>query len=312
MKQAPLEQEPMDQPQAKSMTSYLGRLSSAAEEYFAQHPETAEILEIKEIRFTASAIFNHLTDRPHLQQKVADLVDYSPSRWLLTQEIPEVRARRAIHRRPDMNYEPKADDPYEWARGSCLQGICFSGGGIRSATFNLGVLQGLAKFRILNHFDYLSSVSGGGYIHKWFAAWVKREEKEQRVRAKRTGPPEKYAPGSGFQEVENRLVPLPSNKNYPAHPEPIRWLRRYSNYLTPQKGLFTGDTWVAIVIWLRNTFLNQLILISGLFFLLLFPHLTARSILSVPPACSIIASVALFLIAVSTIAIELHREYRRI
>ncbi len=44
-----------------------------------------------------------------------------------------------------------------------LIGLAFSGGGIRSATFNLGVLQGLEKSGLLRHVDYLSSVSGGGY-----------------------------------------------------------------------------------------------------------------------------------------------------
>jgi len=41
-----------------------------------------------------------------------------------------------------------------------LAGLAFSGGGIRSATFNLGVLQGLAKFNKVRTFDYLSTVSG--------------------------------------------------------------------------------------------------------------------------------------------------------
>ena len=45
-----------------------------------------------------------------------------------------------------------------------LTGLALSGGGIRSATFNLGVIQALAKNGILKNVDYLSTVSGGGYI----------------------------------------------------------------------------------------------------------------------------------------------------
>lgn len=45
-----------------------------------------------------------------------------------------------------------------------LVGLALSGGGIRSATFNLGVVQALAKHGILKHVDYLSTVSGGGYL----------------------------------------------------------------------------------------------------------------------------------------------------
>lgn len=43
-------------------------------------------------------------------------------------------------------------------------GLALSGGGIRSATFCLGVIRALAKNRVLHQFDYLSTVSGGGYI----------------------------------------------------------------------------------------------------------------------------------------------------
>src|SRR5690348_11498112 len=45
-----------------------------------------------------------------------------------------------------------------------LSALCLSGGGIRSATFNLGVIQGLAQFGLLSGFDFLSTVSGGGYL----------------------------------------------------------------------------------------------------------------------------------------------------
>src|SRR5206468_1175250 len=52
--------------------------------------------------------------------------------------------------------------------------LCLSGGGIRSATFALGVLQGLARAGLLGRFHYLSTVSGGGYIGSWLTAWSHR------------------------------------------------------------------------------------------------------------------------------------------
>jgi hypothetical protein len=52
----------------------------------------------------------------------------------------------------------------EWRGRSPQLGIALSGGGIRSASFCLGVLQALANQRVLQKFDYLSTVSGGGYI----------------------------------------------------------------------------------------------------------------------------------------------------
>lgn len=45
-----------------------------------------------------------------------------------------------------------------------LVGLALSGGGIRSATFGLGVLEGLKSLGLLKKIDYLSTVSGGGYI----------------------------------------------------------------------------------------------------------------------------------------------------
>ncbi|UTA48163.1 patatin-like phospholipase family protein [Simiduia sp. 21SJ11W-1] len=51
-------------------------------------------------------------------------------------------------------------------------GLAFSGGGIRSACFHLGVLQALQASGKLREVDYLSSVSGGGYIGACFQ-WLK-------------------------------------------------------------------------------------------------------------------------------------------
>src|ERR1044071_2261653 len=67
-----------------------------------------------------------------------------------------------------------AKDPIARAHEKQLVGLAFSGGGIRSATFNLGVLQSLARLKLLGKFDYLSTVSGGGYIGGWLLAWMDR------------------------------------------------------------------------------------------------------------------------------------------
>jgi hypothetical protein len=56
-------------------------------------------------------------------------------------------------------------------------GVALSGGGIRSATFCLGVFQALAEHGLLGKIDYLSTVSGGGYFGSFLGrlftrAWV--------------------------------------------------------------------------------------------------------------------------------------------
>lgn len=52
----------------------------------------------------------------------------------------------------------------KWRGQEPCVGLALSGGGIRSATYCLGVLQALAYRRALPQVDYLSTVSGGGYI----------------------------------------------------------------------------------------------------------------------------------------------------
>ena len=138
-------------------------------------------------------------------------------------------------------------------------GLALSGGGIRSATFNLGVLQALAELKLLQRIDYLSTVSGGGYIGGWLAAWTWR-----------------LRDSGGFREVQHRLATNRVNQEEDNEPPPIRFLRMFSNYLTPKLGLFSGDTWTMVGIYLRNTLLNQVTVLALVAAVLLMPHLAVR------------------------------------
>lgn len=64
-------------------------------------------------------------------------------------------------------------------------GIALSGGGIRSATINLGLLKTLNKFGILKKADYLSTVSGGGYTGAYIQATLKNEKSYSALFAKK-------------------------------------------------------------------------------------------------------------------------------
>lgn len=58
-------------------------------------------------------------------------------------------------------------------------GLALSGGGIRSATFSLGVLIALGRRNLLPQFDYLSTVSGGGYLGSFLTTFLSdRKESE--------------------------------------------------------------------------------------------------------------------------------------
>ena len=138
--------------------------------------------------------------------------------------------------------------------------LCISGGGIRSATFGLGILQGLARCGLLDKFHYLSTVSGGGYIGSWLSAWIKNENNPK-----------------GMQEVVKELNHPPDSTLDP-EPPPIRHLRKFSNYLTPKTGLMSVDFWTLIATFIRNMFLNWLVLISCLGAAMMIPRLYLASI----------------------------------
>ena len=139
--------------------------------------------------------------------------------------------------------------------------LCLSGGGIRSGTFALGLLQGLARFDLLKEFDYLSTVSGGGYIGGWLTAWLHRHRGE--------------LPG-----VTADLSTVEPQSKVDPDPPAIQYLREYSNFLTPKAGLLTADTWAFIAIYLRNLLLNWLVLIPLLLALLALPRLNVALLLS--------------------------------
>jgi hypothetical protein len=131
--------------------------------------------------------------------------------------------------------------------------LCLSGGGIRSATFNLGILQGLSRKKLIGEFDYLSTVSGGGYIGSWLSAWTYRHRR-------------------GVKGVMHELGGKPASALEPDPPE-ISYLRTYSNYLSPQTGLLSADTWTLAATVIRNLFLNWLVFIPLMMAVLMIPRL---------------------------------------
>lgn len=59
-------------------------------------------------------------------------------------------------------------------------GLALSGGGIRSASFSIGVMKALYDLRILDETDVISSVSGGGYASYWLFTSYASSNKNQK------------------------------------------------------------------------------------------------------------------------------------
>ncbi|HVF67474.1 MAG TPA: patatin-like phospholipase family protein [Pyrinomonadaceae bacterium] len=129
--------------------------------------------------------------------------------------------------------------------------LCLSGGGIRSATYNLGAIQGLARHGLLDKFDYLSTVSGGGFIGGWLTAWIHRQS---------------------LDEVVKKLSKRPASPLKP-DPPPVDHLRVYSNFLSPRPGLLSADTWTLISSVTRNLLLTWLVFMPVLVAMLLLPRM---------------------------------------
>ena len=154
--------------------------------------------------------------------------------------------------------------------------LCLSGGGIRSATFSLGVLQGLARLDWLDQFRYLSSVSGGGYIAGWLSALQQQ-------------------PGADLASVKRMLADTAGGIARPMPPlvprEPltgsqhdaISRLRAYSNYLSPVLGL-SGDLLALVATFLRNLLMNLCVWLPLIAGLLLLPRVFVLALLAKPPA----------------------------
>lgn len=184
-----------------------------------------------------------------------------PFSLIFREELTQIEARRRLCAVGDEPLEPQAasaaPDVSDLAARKNLFGVAFSGGGIRSATFNLGVLQKLSDFGLLRKVDYLSTVSGGGYIGSWLSAWIRKNKNPDLA---------------GFlADLSNLLSPKVRDPRADAQ-RPVQFLREFSNYLTPKLGSFSFDTWTMAAVYSRNLALNQATLICVLGFLLLIPR----------------------------------------
>jgi len=142
--------------------------------------------------------------------------------------------------------------------------LCLSGGGIRSATFALGIIQGLARSGLLDKLDYLSTVSGGGYIGSWLTAWIYHRWKSP---GKKT-----HNRVESLKEVKEALA-KPTKDPLEPESQEICHLRAYSHYLNPRAGFLSADTWTLVGTYLRNLLINWTVLIPLLAAVLMIPRL---------------------------------------
>jgi hypothetical protein len=186
-----------------------------------------------------------------------------PQRIQYCAEHSRIESRR---RSLGLDKDQEALPPKKWA-------IALSGGGIRSATFALGVLQAMAKApappgkghfedddigsNLLPHIDYLSTVSGGGYLGAFFCSLFL----PNRLRpSTKNGGNGAVCESSKIEAAKNayavfKFEPpgrIHTSKNYRTAnvgEGPLAWLRENGRYLTPSG---SGDLFYAIALSIRN------------------------------------------------------------
>jgi hypothetical protein len=120
-------------------------------------------------------------------------------------------------------------------------GLALSGGGIRSAAVCLGVLQALHHRRCIDSIDYLSTVSGGGYIGSSLSAAMS-------------------VPGRGKFPFGNDVFDSAA----------VAHLRNYSNYLLPREHSGIRNFSEAAAIILRGLLANGILVLATLLACALF------------------------------------------
>jgi choline dehydrogenase-like flavoprotein len=153
-----------------------------------------------------------------------------------TQEYPE-----SLRLLEEAAIDSRRRDALVSANPNGKVGLALSGGGIRSATFCLGVLQAFATRNRLRSIDVLSSVSGGGYIAGFLGRLFTRI-------------PANVADKVG--RVQDILVD-------PNSPE-IHWLRSTANYIA---GNGLVDLRQNLAIFWRNLFAVHLVIAALLIIL---------------------------------------------
>lgn len=162
-----------------------------------------------------------------------------------TTDVWDVEKKRISRRRQahDIADEPSGE--------SATVGLALSGGGIRSATFSLGLMRGLAKAQLLESFDYLSTVSGGGYagafFNSLFARWKPLTAESKTIEGAALA--EKARAKRPYDTLRDPICRPRDSGSSPGWP--LWWLRSSGRYLAPTGA---GDYVYAAAMAIRNLF----------------------------------------------------------
>lgn len=137
----------------------------------------------------------------------------------------------------------------ETAAPDNLNGLCISGGGVRSATLGLGMMQAFMKAGKMKYFDYMSTVSGGGYIGSCLSSILSEEPGSMDKENTLTEKNKRFDTTDFGLDAENSPF-LTKEEDYEYKQiqeaklnsrQQLNHMRRRGEYLTPNKSLFGWD-----------------------------------------------------------------------
>ena len=129
-------------------------------------------------------------------------VNFSDVRSRELEEIVKRRREAKVPLEKDESGQSKSP-------GNDLVGLSLSGGGVRSAAFNLGFLQSLYQRGVLRHVDYMSTVSGGGYVGSSLSSLALHPETEFEWKRDNSAEEEEDQQGPDPERKDPRFPMLP-------------------------------------------------------------------------------------------------------
>lgn len=137
-------------------------------------------------------------------------------------------------------------------------GLALSGGGIRSASFGLGVIQAFLEHGIMQKIDYLSTVSGGGYIGASLS-WYRYLHSDPVDFFDETNPFGEKGKGVRSSLELSAVKKNDNNKNNDNRNNFLSYIRQHGNFLNPTRSLNLAS---AIGVALRNLVISLMIYFS--------------------------------------------------
>ena len=144
-----------------------------------------------------------------------------------------INEHAALKRDENLSVEPKKAGTNSRPVVNTI-GLALSGGGIRSASFCMGVLQALDANKVFNRVDYLSTVSGGGYIGASLTTAMSKDKG-------------KFPFESTLDQDE---------------PPRVQHIRNFSNYLFPDRAALLEN----LMIYLRGLAANAILILPIILF----------------------------------------------